>query len=267
MIMAFAITEPDAGSNTHQLSTTAVRDGEDWILNGTKYYISGVDGAGAILVVARTGTDTRTGHGLLSLFLVPPDAPGLTAQPLPVAAALPEQQFTLYFDGVRAGPDQLVGDENDGFAQVFHGLNPERITGAAICVGIGRYALARAAAYARDREVWGVPIGTHQGVSHPLAKAKIEVELAALMTAKAAWQHDQGQPAGEASNMAKYAAAEAALAAVDAAIQTHGGNGMASEYGLADLWGMVRLLRIAPVSREMVLNFVAQQSLGLPKSY
>jgi alkylation response protein AidB-like acyl-CoA dehydrogenase len=185
--IVFAITEPDAGSNTHRLSTTAVRDGDNWLLNGTKYYISGVDGAGAILVVARTGTDPGTGHGLLSLFLVPPDAPGLTVQPLAVAAALPERQFTLYFDDVRVGPDQLVGDENDGFTQVFHGLNPERITGAAICVGIGRHALDRAAGYARGREVWGVPIGTHQGVSHPLAKAKIEVELAALMTAKAAW--------------------------------------------------------------------------------
>ena len=133
---------------------------------------------------------------------------------MPVAAALPERQFTLYFDDVRVGPGQLVGDENDGFTQVFHGLNPERITGAAICVGIGRYALDRAAEYARGREVWGVPIGAHQGVSHPLAKAKIEVELAALMTAKAAWLHDHDQPAGEASNMAKYAAAEAALAAV-----------------------------------------------------
>jgi alkylation response protein AidB-like acyl-CoA dehydrogenase len=264
--IVFAITEPDAGSNTHQLSTTAVRDGKDWILNGTKYYISGVDGAGAILVVARTGTDPRTGHGLLSLFLVPPDAPGLTAQPLPVAATLPEQQFTLYFDGVRVGADQ-VGDQDDGFTQVFHGLNPERITGAAICIGIGRYALARAAEYARDREVWGVPIGTHQGVSHPLAKAKIEVELAALMTAKAAWLHDHGQPAGEASNMAKYAAAEAALAAVDAAIQTHGGNGLAVEYGLVPLWSVARLLRIAPVNREMILNYVAGHSLGLPRSY
>jgi alkylation response protein AidB-like acyl-CoA dehydrogenase len=136
--IVFAITEPDAGSNTHQLSTTAVRDGEEWVLSGTKYYISGVDGAGAILIVARTGTDSRTGHGLLSLFLVPPDAPGLTAQPLPVAAALPEQQFTLYFDGVRVGADQLVGDENDGFTQVFHGLNPERITGAAS--GVNQFA-------------------------------------------------------------------------------------------------------------------------------
>ena len=265
--VVFAITEPDAGSNTHKLSTNAVRDGDEWVINGTKYYISGVNEAEAILVVAKTGTDPETGRGLLSMFLVPTDAPGLVAQPLPVAAALPEQQFTLYFDDVRVGADQLVGAENNGFTQVFHGLNPERITGAALCVGIGRYALRKASEYARTREVWDVPIGTHQGVSHPLAQAAIEVELAALMTAKAAWLHDQGLPAGEASNMAKYAAAEAALAAVDAAIQTHGGNGLSSEYGLVPLWGIARLLRIAPVNREMILNFVAQHTLKLPRSY
>ncbi len=157
---------------------------------------------------------------------------------------------------------------------MFQGLNPERILGAALCNGISRYALRLAAGYANEREVWGVPIGRHQGVSHPLAIAKIEVELARLMTQKAAWLHDHGgedeqnrKLAGEAANMAKYAAAEAGMHALDAAIQTHGGNGMATEYGLADLWGLVRLLRIAPVSREMILNFVAQQSLGLPKSY
>jgi alkylation response protein AidB-like acyl-CoA dehydrogenase len=168
----------------------------------------------------------------------------------------------------------MIGDEGDGLRQVFVGLNPERILGAALCNGIGRYALEKAAAYAKEREVWGVPIGTHQGVAHPLAVAKVELELARLMTQKAAWLHDHGSDddrdrklAGEAANMAKYAAAEAGLHALDAAIQTHGGNGMATEYGLADLWGMVRLLRIAPVSREMILNFVAQQSLGLPKSY
>jgi alkylation response protein AidB-like acyl-CoA dehydrogenase len=184
-----------------------------------------------------------------------------------VAAQLPEKQFTLFFDDVRVGPDRLVGSEGDGLVQVFHGLNPERITGAALCVGIGRYALSRAAEYARTRAVWGTPIGTHQGVAHALAKAKIEVETAALITARAAWLHDRGQPAGEAANMAKYAAAEAALAAVDAAIQTHGGNGMSVEYGLIPLWGLARVLRIAPVNREMVLNYVAQHSLGLPKSY
>jgi alkylation response protein AidB-like acyl-CoA dehydrogenase len=134
-------------------------------------------------------------------------------------------------------------------------------------VGIGRYALAKAAAYAANRVVWDQPIGGHQAVAHPLAKAKIDLELAALMTARAAWLHDHDQPAGEAANMAKYAAAEAAIAAVDAAIQTHGGNGLSTEYGLVTLWGMARLLRIAPVNREMILNYVAQHSLGLPRSY
>ncbi len=265
--VVFAITEPDAGSNTHQLSTTARRDGDEWVLRGTKYYISGVDEADALIVVARTGTDPGTGKGLMSLFLVPTDSPGLVANELPVSASLPEKQFTLFFDDVRLSAGQLIGGQDEGFRQVFHGLNPERITGAAICVGVGRYALARAASYAATRSVWGVPIGTHQGIAHALAKAKIEVDLAALMTAKAAWLHDHGLPAGEASNEAKYAAAEAAAAAVDAAIQTHGGNGMSTSYGLVPLWGITRLLRIAPVSAEMVLNYVAQHSLGLPRSY
>jgi alkylation response protein AidB-like acyl-CoA dehydrogenase len=265
--IVFAITEPDAGSNTHRLATTATRDGDGYRLDGQKYYISGVDEADAILVVARTGTDEATGAAALSLFLVDVDAPGLVAQPLPVSVTLPERQFTLFFDDVHVGPDRLLGNEGAGFRQVFSGLNPERVTGAALCVGIGRYALARASRYVSERSVWGTPVGAHQGVSHPLAQAKIEIELAALMTAKAAWLHDQGQPAGEAANMAKYAAAEAALAAVDAAIQAHGGNGVSTEYGLIPLWGLARLLRIAPVSREMILNYVAQHALGLPRSY
>jgi alkylation response protein AidB-like acyl-CoA dehydrogenase len=265
--VVFAITEPDAGSNSHKLSTVATRDGDHWVLKGTKYYISGVDEADAILVVARTGVDETTGRGKLSLFLVDTDASGLDKQVIPVSVALPEKQFTLSFQDVRIPADRLVGAEGDGLRQVFHGLNPERITGAALCVGIGRHVLDQASAYATDRTVWDVPIGAHQGVAHALAKAKIEVELAALMTARAAWLHAHGLPAGEASNMAKYAAAEAALAATDAAIQTHGGNGVATEYGLLPYWGLARLLRIAPVNREMVLNFVAQHSLGLPRSY
>jgi hypothetical protein len=265
--VVFAITEPDAGSNTHQLSTSATRDSDEWVLRGTKYYISGVNEADALVVVARTGTDVATGRGQMSLFLVPTSSPGLTANELPVSASLPEKQFTLFFDDVRLDAGALIGTENEGFQQVFHGLNPERITGAAICVGVGRRALAVASEYARNRQVWGTPIGTHQGVSHVLAKAKIAVDLAALMTAKAAWLHDHDLPAGEASNEAKYAAAEAAIAAVDAAIQTHGGNGLSTEFGLLPLWGISRLLRIAPVSAEMVLNYVAQHSLGLPRSY
>ena len=265
--VVFAITEPDAGSNTHQLSTSAQRDGDEWVLRGTKYYISGVNEADALVVVARTGTDPASGKGLMSLFLVPTGSPGLVANELPVSASLPEKQYTLFFDDVRLDAGALIGTENSGFQQVFHGLNPERITGAAICVGVGRRALALASQYARNRAVWGQPIGTHQGISHALAKAKIAVDLAALMTAKAAWLHDHGLPAGEAANEAKYAAAEAGIAAVDAAIQTHGGNGMSTEFGLLPLWGITRLLRIAPVSAEMVLNYVAQHSLGLPRSY
>lgn len=264
--MVFAITEPNAGSNTHRLATTARRVGDEWVLNGEKYYITGVDSADALLLVARTGSD-ESGAARLSLFLVPTDVRGLTATHLPVDVMLPEKQFTLHFDDVRVPATALVGQEGAGFRQVFHGLNPERITGAALGVGVARYALGRAARYAREREVWGRPIGAHQGVAHALAQAKIETELAALMTHRAAALHDAGLPAGEASNMAKYAAAEAAVAAVDAAIQTHGGNGVSAEFGLLPYWGLARLLRIAPVNREMILNFVAQHSLGLPRSY
>jgi alkylation response protein AidB-like acyl-CoA dehydrogenase len=265
--MAFSITEPDAGLNTWNLSTTAVRHRDGYRLNGAKYYASCADEADAIVVVARTGTDAATGRGQLSLFLVETGVPGLSMQHIPVEITAPEKQFTLFFDQVRVPADRLIGAEHDGLRQVFSGLNPERITGAAQACGLGRYALDKAAAYAVERRVWDVPIGAHQGVSHPLAVAKIELELARLMTLKAAWLYDTAGDPGEAANMAKYAAAEASLRALDQAIQTHGGNGMATEYGLADLWGLTRLLRTAPVSREMVLNFVAQHSLGLPKSY
>jgi alkylation response protein AidB-like acyl-CoA dehydrogenase len=266
--MAFAITEPDAGSNSHKLSTTATREGECYRLRGAKHFISFIDECETVLVVAKSGVDARSGRGRLSLFVVDTDAPGLTRALIPVEIVAPEKQYALYFDDVRVPADRLVGGEGDGLKQVFAGLNPERITGAAIGNGLGLYALAKAARYARERNVWGVPIGAHQGLAHPLAKAKIEVELARLMTWRAAWLYDRGdQAAAEAANMAKYAAAEAALGALDQAIQTHGGNGLASEFGLADLWFGLRLLRTAPVSREMILNFVAEHSLGLPRSY
>lgn len=259
--MAFAITEPDAGSNTRQIATTAVRDGGDYVLNGTKYYISGVDEAGAIVVVARSARQR------LSLFVVPTDTAGLVKHRLPVGINLPEKQYTLHFDDVRVPASQLLGVEHEGFNQVFDGLNPERITGAAVCVGIGRHAVEKGADYARQRSVWGPPIGTYQAISHPLAKAKIDVDLAAVATGRAAWLFDRRLPAGEASNIAKYVAAEAAVSAVDHAIQLHGGNGISAEYGLLPQWGLARLLQIAPVSREMILNYVAQHSLNLPRSY
>lgn len=265
--MAFAITEPNAGSNSHEIETRAAADGDDYVLNGTKYYISGVDESEHVLVVTRTGTDPVSGRGALSLFVVDTATPGLERQHIPVEISAPEKQFTLYFQDVRVPKSRLLGTEGKGLKQVFVGLQPERILGASISVGIGRFALERARRYANERRVWGVPIGSHQGVAHPLAEAKIQLELARVMMQKAAWLYDQKLDAAEAANIAKYAAAEAGIQALDQSIQTHGGNGLASEFQLAHLWGMARLLRTAPVSREMILNYIAQHSLGLPRSY
>jgi alkylation response protein AidB-like acyl-CoA dehydrogenase len=266
--MAFAITEPDAGSNSHRITTTARRDGSDWILSGQKVYISGVDEAQAVLVVGRT-EEAKTGNLRPALFIVPTDSPGMSWTKIDMELVSPENQFQLFFDEVRLPADALVGSEDAAIAQLFAGLNPERIMGAASAVGMGRFALSRATEYVKTRQVWKTPIGAHQGVAHPLAQIHIEIELAKLMTQKAATLYDSGDDVGaaEAANMAKYAAGEASTRAVDQAIQSLGGDGLTKEYGLASLLTTSRLSRIAPVSREMVLNFVAQTSLGLPRSY
>ena len=271
--MAFAITEPDAGTNTHNITTTARRDGDEWVLTGRKIYISGVDEADHVLVVARA-EDARTGKVKPVLFVVPTDADGFEAQPIPMEIVSPELQFTVFLDDVRLGADAVVGDEDGGLVQLFAGLNPERIMAASFSTGLARYALDRAVQYAKEREVFQGPIGSHQAVAHPLAQSHIEIEMARLMTQKAAALYDMAgedpsleAAAGEAANMAKYAAAEAACDTVDRAVQTHGGNGITQEYGMAGLLVATRAGRIAPVSREMILNFVSMHSLGLPKSY
>jgi alkylation response protein AidB-like acyl-CoA dehydrogenase len=265
--VAFAITEPDAGTNSHNLQTSVKREGDKFVLRGQKTFISGVEHSDAVLVVARTRLEDGS-LGLPSLAIVDVDSPGFTREAIPMPYIGPDYQWQLFFDGVEIEEERLIGGENGGLGPVFDGLNPERIMGAAIACGAGRRALEQAASYANERVVWGVPIGAHQGVAHPLAEAKIDLELARLMTRKAAALYDAGVPgAGEASNMAKYAAAEAAIKCVDRAIQAHGGNGFALEYGLSDMWWGVRLTRTAPVSREMILNYVAEHSLGLPKSY
>ena len=264
--MAFAITEPDAGSNSHEITTTARRDGDEWVLTGRKVWISGVDQADAVLVVGKLA-DAGKGTLRPALFVVPTDAAGLEAHPIPMEIVSPERQFQVFLDDVRVPADALVGHPDQGIAQLFAGLNPERVMAAAYSNGVARLALDKAAAYARERSVWGRPIGAHQGVAHPLAACRIELEVARLMTQKAAWLIDAGQDAGTAANSAKYAAAEAAVHAVDQAIQTHGGNGLSQEYGVAALLAMSRVSRIAPVSREMILSFVAQHDLQLPRSY
>jgi alkylation response protein AidB-like acyl-CoA dehydrogenase len=276
LMMAFAITEPDAGSNSHKITTTARRDtasdgGQGWVLKGRKIYISGVDEAGAVLVVART-EDASTGRLKPCLFVVPTDAPGFEYQPIEMEIVSPEKQFTVFIDDVRLPADALVGDSANtdaGIAQLFAGLNPERIMAASFATGLARFALDKATEYVKGREVFDAPIGSHQAVAHPLAQSKIEIELARLMTQKAAALYDAGDDmaAGEAANMAKYAAAEAACVAADRAVQVHGGNGITTEYGMAGLLVAARATRIAPVSREMILNFVGSYTLGLPKSY
>lgn len=268
-LMAFGITEADAGSNSHEITTTARRDGDEWILSGQKTFISGVDEAQSVLIVARS-EDEKTGKLKPALFVVPIGSPGFTMSPIEMGWQAPEKQFTLFLDDVRLPMNQLVGEQDGDLLQLFAGLNPERIMGAAMSCGIARYALDRAVEYAKERKVWGdKPIGMHQGVAHPLAKIKIELEQARLLWQKAAALYDAGDDfgAGEYANMAKYAGGEISCNATDVAVHTHGGNGLTVEYGLANMLVAARLGRIAPVSREMILNFVAMHSLGLPKSY
>jgi len=265
--MAFGLTEPDAGSNSHDIKTTAKRTGTGWTITGSKYYISAVDQSDAILLATRDADHSTAGNNRLSLFAVPIDSPGLTFSPIATSIVSPDKQFTVYLDDVAVGEDALIGVAGNGLRQVFDGLNPERILVGALSSGIGRYAIDKAADYARQRSVWSTPIGAHQGIAHPLAECHIAVELGRMATSRSAELFDAGEPAAEAANIAKYAASEAALKALDQAIQTHGGNGLSLEYGLSELWFVARLMRTAPVSREMVLNFVAQSSLGLPRSY
>jgi alkylation response protein AidB-like acyl-CoA dehydrogenase len=265
--MAFGLTEPDAGSNSHNVKTTARRTDTGWRISGSKYYISAVDQADAILLVTRDADHSTPERSRLSLFAVPTDSPGLTFAPIATSIVSPDKQFTVYLDDVMVGEDAIIGTPGNGLRHVFDGLNPERILVGALSSGIGRYAIGKAAEYARQRQVWSTPIGAHQGIAHPLAECHIAVELGRMATARSAELFDDGAQAGEAANIAKYAASEAALKALDQAIQTHGGNGLSHEYGLSELWFVTRLMRTAPVSREMVLNFIAQTSLGLPRSY
>jgi alkylation response protein AidB-like acyl-CoA dehydrogenase len=265
--IAFAITEPDAGSNTHKIKTSAQLTDDGWVLNGAKYWTSAIDESEAVLVVARDAELSTPERSALSLFIIPTDTEGLSWKPIEAALSSNDKQFMTFYDDVRLPPEALVGERGAGLKQVFVGLNPERVAAAGVNNGISRFALEQAAQYAKDRSVWGKPIGAHQGVAHPLAEAYIAVQNARLMAARAAQLYDLGEDPAEAANMAKFSAAESSLKALDEAIQVHGGNGLALEYGLADLWFIARLHKTAPVSREMILNHVGQHSLGLAKSY
>ncbi len=265
----FAITEPDAGSNTFRITTLAERRGDEFILKGQKTFISGADAADHMLLVARTTRygETKDKREGISLFLIDANAPGIERQKINIGLINCEKQFTIFFDNVRVPRECLMGEEGMGIRYLFDGLNPERCSGAATSVGLGRRVLEQAVAYANERKVFGVPIGAHQGLAHPLAEAKAEIEMAALINHKAAWLFDRGREAGAEANIAKLSAADAAIRACDLAMEVHGGNGFSEDYDLITLWPLLRLNRTAPISREMILNYISQHVMGLPRSY
>lgn len=266
----FAITEPDAGTNTIRTATIAKKRGNRFALSGQKTFITDADGSDYALVVTRTTphTDVARKTDGFTLFVVDLKAKGVAKQYIPVSIPAPETQWQIFFDEVDLGPEDVIGEVDKGFGILFKSLNPERILVGSICCGLGRYALNRAVEYANERKVFNnAPIGSYQGLQHPLASARTDIEMASLMTLKAAWVFDQGREAGEFSNMAKLAAADAGTKAVDTALQCFGGNGFTKEYGIFDIYPMVRLLKTAPLNREMILNYIGERVMGLPRSY
>ena len=275
--MCFAVTEPDAGTNTFRIQTSARRNGDNYLLNGQKMFISGVDACDYMLVVARTtpldeleGLGKPKSHGL-SLFIVDTAAKGIEKTPIPIALSEELTQYQLFFDNVEVPLENLVGQEDNGIMAMFNSLNPERILAAAICIGMAENALNKAVEYAKERKVFkDTPIGAYQAIAHPLAEVKIQLEAVKLITYKAAWAFDQGvNPAevGTYANMAKLLAADLAIKAVDHAIETYGGLAFTDDVGLLASWSGARLFKTAPVSREMILNYVSEWNLGLPRSY
>lgn len=265
--LSFAITEPDAGSNAHLISTTAKRTGDHYVINGQKVFITGMESAGWLMLVARTGVDELSGRARLSVFMVNSDAPGLSWTPIRTVMNQPDKSHQVFFDNVEVHAQNLIGQEGKGLRVAFTGLNTERILTSSLCTGIGQYALNKATAYVKERRVWGQPIGAHQAVAHPLAAAHIHLQAAQLVTDRACELYDTGAEVGELANMAKYLGAAAGLEALDSAVAVHGGNGVTYEYQLATYFWVVRMLNMGPVSKEMILNFVAEHSLGLPRSY
>lgn len=266
---ALGVTEPDSGLNTTNISTTARKEGDEYVIDGKKTWCSGAAEADRITLLARTlpiEEVDRPSEGL-SVFLVDPSDPNVDYDEIPLDNYFPDRTYNLYLDEVRVHENDLVGDENEGLHQLFDTLNTERITTAAAAAGTGRYALKQASQYANDREVFDTPIGSHQAVAHPLAEAYANLEAGRLMNQKAASLYDEGEDAGTASNVANFLCARAGWEACEAATTAFGGMSLSREIGVSAMTSFLRHLRIAPVSEEMILNYVAERELGLPKSY
>ncbi|MCA9523863.1 MAG: acyl-CoA/acyl-ACP dehydrogenase [Myxococcales bacterium] len=275
--LAFAITEPDAGSNAFRMRTVARREGDKLILNGSKTFITAVDVVERVLVVARSMRyEELKAQGLpkvygFNLLLVDPKAPGFTMQEMPTEGIEGFRQWTLFFDNVEVPLDELIGQEHQGAMAMFNVLNAERTLAAALSLGESEWLLKRSVEYAKQRVVFGdKPIGAYQAIQHPLAEIRAELEAARLVTYKAATLFDQNanpQQIVPFANMAKLLSGELGIKAADRAIQTHGGNGFSREFGLIQAWVNARLVRTAPISKEMILNFIGEHVLGLPRSY
>jgi acyl-CoA dehydrogenase len=267
--VAFGVTEPDAGTDTSRIATRAVDDGRGgFVVSGRKIWTSKALESEVCLLLARTdeaSADDRFGG--LSLFLVDLDPDHVDISPIPKLGRNAVASCEVAYDELPVEGWRLVGERGRGFQHILHGLNPERVLLAAMSCGLGEVALSRAVSYAGEREVFGRAIGANQAIAHPLARAHMQLRAAYLVMQQAAWRYDRGLPCGEDANSAKYLAAEACWLAADQAVQTHGGLGYATEYHVERYWREARLQRLAPVSQEMTLNFIAQSVLGLPRSY
>jgi len=273
--LCYAHTEPDAGSNVFNTQTFARKEGDTYVISGQKVFITAADICDYMLLVARTASleealqrGSKT-YGL-SLFLVDTRAAGLSKQELPMQGLEGSRQFALFFDKVEVPAENLLGSEHEGARIIFDSLNPERILAAGMALGMTDFVLKRAVSYAQTRKVFdGRAIGSYQAISHPLAEIRIEQEATQLLTYRAAWAFDQGQSAarvGHYANLAKLKAADLGIRAVDQAIETLGGYGFSEEYEIIHFWSTARVMKTAPVTRELILNFVAEHQLKLPRS-
>ena len=267
-VMSFGVTEPNAGTDTSRIETRAERQGDRFVVNGRKVWNTNARQATHILLLARTSPrDSAKPFAGLTLFFTPFDRTKITVREIDKMGRRAVDSNEIFIDGLEISTSDVVGEVGRGFYHLLDSLNPERVLTAIEAVGIGRAAIERASQYAKERVVFGRPIGQNQAIAHPLAQAWAKLEAAELITMKAAWLFDHGRPCGAEANTAKLLAADAGFEACDVAVQTHGGYGYAKEFHVERLFREVRLYKIAPVSQQMVLNYLSEHVLGLPKSY
>jgi acyl-CoA dehydrogenase len=265
----FAVTEPDVGLDTTRLKTRAVRDGNGYVISGRKIWTSTAQVTEKMLILTRTTPieDVARPSQGMTLFYTDLDRSAVEVREIPKMGRMAVDSNLLFIDGLKVPLEDRIGEEGKGFQYILHGMNPERVLIAAEAVGLGRAALDRAARYAGERVVFGRPIGQNQGIQHPLAERWIDLEAAELLTMRAAAAYDAGEEAGAFANAAKYFAAEAGHRACETAVLTHGGMGYAREYHVERYFREIQIARIAPVSPQLILSYIAERVLGLPKSY